>query len=261
MRFPALLFILLASPLASSQAIPAPFADSQADGWLGVVLNDDDGLVAERVVPGSPAEAGGLQDGDIIVSVGGIAVQSSGTMIALIRELGAGETASIVVRRDDSQLTLDVLLAERPPQSELSGLLVGAAFPWHEATDVRTGDRVVPPAERDTWTVVEFWATWCGPCHVAAPRVAALADSWRGRVGFVSVANDEEATLRSFLAQTPHDWDQIADPEDFRGSEVLLIARPTWFLVAPGGEIHATFVGLGGVEVLGEALEALEFEK
>src|SRR4051794_33973681 len=40
--------------------------------------------------------------------------------------------------------------------------------------------------------VVNFWATWCGPCQEELPRLAKLADSYAGKpVRFVLISIDE----------------------------------------------------------------------
>ncbi|MBI1333004.1 MAG: redoxin family protein [Armatimonadetes bacterium] len=36
-------------------------------------------------------------------------------------------------------------------------------------------------------TVVEFWATWCGPCIASMPHLSDLADHYKGKVDFYSV--------------------------------------------------------------------------
>lgn len=51
-------------------------------------------------------------------------------------------------------------------------------------------------ALRGTTVVVEFWATWCGPCIAAIPHMNDLAEQFEGEVVFISVTDEpEEKTL------------------------------------------------------------------
>ncbi len=43
--------------------------------------------------------------------------------------------------------------------------------------------------------VLDFWATWCGPCRMMSPIVEGLAEKYQGRVAFGSVNVDEEEPL------------------------------------------------------------------
>jgi thiol-disulfide isomerase/thioredoxin len=53
--------------------------------------------------------------------------------------------------------------------------------------------------------VVEFWATWCGPCRLIMPHMGDLQDEYRSQgvtfIGFTSEANDQEAKVRAFIAK------------------------------------------------------------
>lgn len=43
--------------------------------------------------------------------------------------------------------------------------------------------------------VVDFYATWCGPCRQLAPTMDSLADQYAGRIKFVKVNVDESPKL------------------------------------------------------------------
>ena len=53
--------------------------------------------------------------------------------------------------------------------------------------------------ESRTPVLVDFWAAWCGPCHVMAPTVDSLANDYEGRVGVGKLNVDENpATAERF---------------------------------------------------------------
>ena len=44
--------------------------------------------------------------------------------------------------------------------------------------------------EHDGVTMVDFWAGWCGPCHMIAPIVEEIAEEYDGRVKVVKLDVD-----------------------------------------------------------------------
>lgn len=51
--------------------------------------------------------------------------------------------------------------------------------------------------------VVEFWATWCGPCIASMPHLAELQQKYRGRgVQIISISDESEDEVQELLLQT-----------------------------------------------------------
>ena len=53
--------------------------------------------------------------------------------------------------------------------------------------------------EADSVYVVEFWATWCGPCRVSMPHISALQEQYGDKVHFIGVTREPESTVQRFL--------------------------------------------------------------
>ena len=76
---------------------------------MGIRMGEKDGaLLVEGVVPESPAEKAGIVAGDQLVSFDGKPVKESIDVVYLIGEKREGDTASVTVRRDGEERTVEV---------------------------------------------------------------------------------------------------------------------------------------------------------
>jgi thioredoxin len=70
--------------------------------------------------------------------------------------------------------------------------LAGDQGPVQPVTAANFEERVV---RAETPVVVDFYATWCGPCKRLAPTLSKLAGEYAGRIQFVKVDVDRERAL------------------------------------------------------------------
>ena len=53
--------------------------------------------------------------------------------------------------------------------------------------------------------LVDFWASWCGPCKMLAPTIEALGEQYEGKaiVGKVDVDEEQELAIRNGVMSIP----------------------------------------------------------
>jgi cytochrome c biogenesis protein CcmG/thiol:disulfide interchange protein DsbE len=136
---------------------------------------------------------------------------------------------------------LVVLLATRPSSTDRpSGSpLVGKPAPPLVATDTQ-GRTVDVASYRGRWLLINFFATWCGPCKVEHPQLVAFDQQGRasGTAAVVSVAfDDEPSAVAKFFAENGGDWPIVAEGNAAIALDYGVVKLPESYLVDPDGTI------------------------
>jgi len=152
---------------------------------------------------------------------------------------------------------------------------VGALLLWglgHALTGAGTA-RALPPVQLDGLdgqpraladllqgrpTVINLWASWCGPCRVEMPMLAE-AQSKHPDWQFLFVnQGEDEARVRAFLASQPYTLQQVwRDPRSALGVAVGSTGLPTTVFVDASGAVQFVHLGVLNAPALSARLQGL----
>ncbi len=192
--------------------------------WLATLRRPDDALPAPRAV----------------VARGGATVA-----FVVILALGLGAVAQVASRRE----------ALRPK-------LGGDAFPSLAVPALEKGGRVdilksLPAGTRVV--IVDFWASWCGPCKRSLPELSQIAVDYKDRgvvvYGVNREPNDQPAARAAWQKIGPS-FPSLVDTVGL-GERLGLTSLPTSYVVGADGRIRHVHLGYTEPAVLRAELDAL----
>lgn len=143
------------------------------------------------------------------------------------------------------------------------GSLVGKPAPDFTAETVGgDGPKTVKEANGKV-TIIDFWATYCGPCKKSFPKYQELVDQFGGDLAVIAVSVDEKDTekakLEEFVKATDVKFSVVWDKEHGAADAYKPPKMPTAFIVDKSGvvrHIHAGY-GEGEEEKIADEIKAL----
>ena len=235
-------------PLPSPpQAPQAPPSGLPAAPWLGVQMDagSDIGVTVERVVRSSPAEKAGLKQGDRIVGIDGAKTTAPGQVTRAVGLHKVGDTVTVEYERRGSATTATVVLAQRPSGDDILKMdLVGAPAPaWTKVAALGSAPSSIAQL-RGRVVLLDFWASWCGPCRMLAPRLSALKEKLGAQgLTVVGITTDDAEKAAVFAERHQMRYGVVVDKDGDTSRAYGVSALPTMILVDKKGIVREVFIG------------------
>ena len=106
--------------------------------------------------------------------------------------------------------------------------------------------------------VLDFWATWCGPCREELPHLSALARKYAGRVAFYGVnSNDSPSAITAFARQFGMTFPTLSDSRRNASSSYGADALPTLVIIDKHGNVRAYTQGYDPEADIGQSLSKI----
>lgn len=111
---------------------------------------------------------------------------------------------------------------------------------------------------RGTPVVVNIWASWCGPCRLEAPELAAVAAEYGDRVRFLGIdVLDARPDARAFIEEYDWPYPSLFDRTGQIRDSLGLIGQPHTVFYGADGAVIDTHHGSITGDQLREQVEAL----
>jgi cytochrome c biogenesis protein CcmG/thiol:disulfide interchange protein DsbE len=161
--------------------------------------------------------------------------------------ISLGEVARLArgAKKSSQAKSVKIFNEENMPHAPLTS---GEKAPGLDAQNTSGGGKV---------TLLDFWATWCGPCRHALPGLKQLQAVYGAdKVEVISISEDEnESTWQSFVAQNQMNWTQRIDSDHQMMRQYGANSLPTYVLIGKDGNVVQQYVGDDPGEPILERME------
>lgn len=108
---------------------------------------------------------------------------------------------------------------------------------WKKAPELVVEEWLTPkPDCQGKFLLIEFWATWCGPCRRTIPELNAFQHQFKDDLVVIGISEEDARTVGAFK-QPPMEYAIAVDTQARMKKELGVIGIPHVIVVEPGGHV------------------------
>ena len=194
----------------------------------------------------SKAFAHAPQGEGVIVRVGDRVVLAPADVTTAVNDAGEGTRVALSFLRAGKPMTSTTTLGRRPSEGERLRMdFVGTFAPaLGAAKTLGAGKPLTLAALRGRVVILDYWATWCGPCRLAAPRLSMLSARYGAQgLSVIGMTTDDEETAKIFKDEVDVRYPLALDTALDASKAYGVTSLPTMFVIDKLGIVREVFVG------------------
>jgi thiol-disulfide isomerase/thioredoxin len=233
----------------------------QAKPWMGIAIGENpNGVGVNEAIAGTPAAKAGIKRGDIIKKIDSTPMINPKQLIEYIQSKGVGNDVIVELERDNKLVSITLKLEARPDELELvRKKLIGKSFPDFKLATMSGKSHLTKKDIENTVTVIEFWATWCGPCVASHKKLSKFAED-HPSIKILAISNEKIDLVKAYNKKANPKFTILQESDSTIARFFMVSAIPTTAVIDKSGVIRFITIGSGSYQE--EALNfALELDK
>jgi len=141
--------------------------------------------------------------------------------------------------RNDGEAAKQEAQARRPAFPPVDGQVAANDLRGKKGPPITVGQWLTAePNTQGKVVMVEFWATWCGPCLRSIPHLNKLHDRHREKMVIIGVSDEDAATVRAFMRKTRFNYTVAIDQRRTIINAVKPRGIPHTIIMSPDGIVR-----------------------